>query len=82
MLAAAVLGLVLPSLEYGGKYGLIWTISGIFVGAICLNFIDKLVPHLHKLTGVDLEKEIISKMEINSARKYRRNENGIMVKDE
>ena len=55
MLAAAVLGLVLPSLEYGGKYGLIVTIAGIFVGAICLNFIDKLVPHLHKLMGTDTE---------------------------
>ena len=55
MLAAAVLGLVLPSLEYGGKYGLIVTVAGIFVGAICLNFIDKLVPHLHKLMGTDTE---------------------------
>ena len=55
MLAAAVLGLVLPSLEYGGKYGLIITILGIFAGAVCLNFIDKLVPHLHKMAGVDME---------------------------
>ncbi len=55
MLAAAVLGLVLPSLDYGGKYGLIITIAGIFVGAFCLNLVDKLVPHLHKLAGVDIE---------------------------
>ncbi len=55
MLAAAVLGLVLPSLEYGGRFGLLFTISGIFVGAICLNFIDKVVPHLHKLMGTDTE---------------------------
>ena len=51
MLAAAVLGLVLPSLEYGGKYGLLITIAGIFTGAICLNLIDKLVPHIHKFVG-------------------------------
>ena len=55
MLAAAVLGLVLPSLEYGGKYGLITTVAGIFAGALCLNLIDKLVPHLHKLVGPDIE---------------------------
>ncbi|MBE6549244.1 MAG: ZIP family metal transporter [Ruminococcaceae bacterium] len=55
MLAAAVMGLILPSLEYGGKYGLIITIAGIFAGAICLNFIDKLVPHLHKLAGAEAE---------------------------
>ena len=55
MLAAAVLGLVLPSLEYGGKYGIIITVAGIFVGAACLNLIDKLVPHLHRLAGVEEE---------------------------
>lgn len=55
MLAAAVLGLVLPSIEYGGKYGLIITIIGIFVGALSLNLIDKIVPHLHKLVGADIE---------------------------
>ena len=51
MLAAAVLGLILPSLDYGGKYGIIITVAGIFVGALALNLIDKLVPHLHKLAG-------------------------------
>ena len=55
MLAAAVLGLILPSVDYGGKYGLIITVAGIFVGALCLNLIDRLVPHLHKLVGADLE---------------------------
>jgi ZIP family zinc transporter len=55
MLAASVLGLVLPSLEYGGKYGIIITIIGIFVGAICLDLIDKLVPHLHKMAEPDIE---------------------------
>ena len=55
MLAAAILGLIMPSLEYGGKFGIITTIAGIFVGAICLNLIDKLVPHLHKLAGTDIE---------------------------
>ena len=55
MLAAAVLGLVLPSLEYGGKYGILITIAGIFVGALCLDLIDKLVPHLHKMAEPDIE---------------------------
>lgn len=56
MLAAAVLGLIIPSVEYGGKYGILITIIGIFVGAICLNLIDKLVPHMHKIVGVDTEE--------------------------
>ena len=55
MLAAAVLGLILPSLDYGGKYGLLITIAGIFAGALCLNLTDKLVPHLHRLAGAEIE---------------------------
>ncbi len=55
MLAAAVLGLVLPSVEYGGKFGLLYAITGIFAGALCLNLVDKLVPHLHKMMGPDGE---------------------------
>ena len=55
MLSAAVLGLILPSVEYGGKFGLVITVAGIFTGAVCLNLIDKLVPHLHNMVGVDTE---------------------------
>ena len=55
MLAASVLGLIIPSIDYGGKYGIIVTVIGIFTGAICLNVIDKLVPHLHKLSGGEEE---------------------------
>ena len=55
MLAAAVIGLILPSLEYGGKFGLLVTVAGIFCGALCLNLLDRLVPHLHRLSGVDQE---------------------------
>lgn len=55
MLAAAVIGLILPSLEYGGSMGLPVAVVGIFTGAYCLNLIDKLVPHLHRLAGVDQE---------------------------
>ncbi len=55
MLAAAVLGLIVPSLEYGGYEGLPVTVIGIFCGAFCLNLLDKVVPHLHRLAGVDQE---------------------------
>ena len=55
MLCAAVIGLVLPSLEYGDKLALPVTIAGILCGAIFLNVLDKVVPHLHRLAGVDQE---------------------------
>ena len=52
MLAAAVLGLIVPSLEEGN----VWvTVIGVLTGAIFLNFADKITPHLHRITGIDQE---------------------------
>ena len=56
MLAAAVLGLILPSLDNGGKWSLLITVAGVFAGAVCVNLFDRLVPHLHRLSGADQEK--------------------------
>ena len=61
MMAAAVLGLILPAIEdgtadYGTAWGLVIACAGIFTGALCLNLVDKLVPHLHNLMGTDTEE--------------------------
>lgn len=56
MLCAAIAGLIIPSLEYGeGVFPIIITAAGVFAGAVCLSLIDKLIPHLHRMTGVDTE---------------------------
>ena len=66
MMAAAVVGLILPSLEYGeGKLSILITVAGIFGGALCLNLIDKLVPHLHRLTGADTERHPDTTAQLN-----------------
>ena len=62
MLSAAVIGLVLPSLEHGGEWGILITVGGIFAGALCLNLIDRLVPHLPKLAGAEPEAHGSSKL--------------------
>ena len=53
MLCAAVMGLIVPSLEHGGS--VIVTVIGVFCGALVLNLLDKLVPHLHRMAGADIE---------------------------
>ena len=55
MLCAAVVGLIIPSLDFGGDLSVFICVLGILLGAVCLNLIDKLVPHLHKMTGLDIE---------------------------
>ena len=55
MLCAAVFGLIQPSLEYGGKASVFVSLIGIFCGALLLNFLDKAIPHLHRLSGVETE---------------------------
>ena len=60
MLAAAVIGLVIPSIEYGkdmmGWPAIIVTIAGIFCGAFIISILDKLVPHLHNPEGEENEE--------------------------
>lgn len=65
MLAASIFGLIIPSLEYGSEYGnwkLLITIGSVFLGAIVLNLVDKLVPHLHKFLEPDGEKHNNAKL--------------------
>ncbi len=56
MLSAAILGLILPAVDYGGEWGLLITVLGVFTGALFLNVVDKLVPHLHGLLDPEAEK--------------------------
>ncbi len=65
MLAAAIIGLILPSLEGGGAFSIFITIIGILTGALFLNIIDKLVPHLHNMVGADLEKHSEASANLN-----------------
>ena len=57
MLAAAVIGLILPAVEYGGGgvTGLLIAIGSMFLGALVITLMDKIVPHLHKLSGMESE---------------------------
>lgn len=54
MLSAAITGLILPSLEYGGNFALLTTVAGVFSGAVLLDLMNKAVPCLCKLTGIDI----------------------------
>ena len=46
MLAAAVLGLVLPSVELGGRFAVAVTTVGIFLGAASVNLLDFLLDRI------------------------------------
>ena len=68
MLCAAVIGLIVPSIEINNAkvpVKLLITVGGIMLGALALNLIDKLVPHLHKITGVDTESHPNKTKELN-----------------
>lgn len=65
MLAAAVIGLIMPALEMGNSFSLLVCIIGVFCGAVCINVADKVVPHLHKLTGVDPENHCEKTQKLN-----------------
>ncbi len=64
MLAAAAFGLILPSLDYG-NHSIYITILGIFCGALVLNLFDKVIPHLHRLSGADIEGHTLQSEKLN-----------------
>ncbi|MCM1347151.1 MAG: ZIP family metal transporter [Bacteroides sp.] len=58
MLAASVLGLILPASELAGD-GLWWVVAvGVIGGAMFLNVLDMFIPHLHRLAGLDPEEHV------------------------
>ena len=64
MLAAAVVSLILPSLEHPGG-NLPVTVLGVFCGALALTGLDKLVPHLHRLSGTEPEAHPENSQKLN-----------------
>lgn len=46
MLCASVVGLIVPSYEDSGRYGIIITVIGVFAGAIFLDLLEKLVEKI------------------------------------
>ena len=61
MLAAAVNGLIVPAFDSVGMPMLWLPVAGIFAGAVFLNLMDRLTPHLHILSGVDIETHVKNK---------------------
>lgn len=66
MLAAAVIGLILPAVDMVEKTNLWLPMVGILAGAVFLNLMDRLTPHLHHLSGVESEKHANNR-ELNGA---------------
>lgn len=55
MLAAATLGLIVPAAEQAG-ISQWWLVAiGVLAGALFLNLLDFVTPHMHKITGLDQE---------------------------
>lgn len=57
MLAASTIGLIVPAFESSGDTLPWWTVAiGVMGGAFFLNIIDLFTPHLHSITGLDIEE--------------------------
>ena len=56
MLAASVVGLILPACEAVGLGEWWMIVAGVMAGALFLNLLDHITPHLHRITGLDPEQ--------------------------
>lgn len=55
MLAASTIGLIVPAFESAGS-GALWVCGAVMVGALFLDLLDYITPHLHHITGLDPEQ--------------------------
>lgn len=51
MLAASTIGLIVPAFELTQQWW--WVVAGVMIGAMFLNVLDLVTPHLHHVTGLD-----------------------------
>ena len=56
MLAASVLGLLAPAFAVAGATNLALAVAGAVTGAAFISVLDRIVPHLHHLAGLDTEE--------------------------
>lgn len=56
MLAASTLGLIVPAFDEAGAARWWMVVGGVMVGALFLNVLDYVTPHLHHITGLDEEQ--------------------------
>lgn len=58
MLAASTLGLIVPAFDQSGTPW--WVVAlGVMGGAVFLNVLDLVTPHLHHITGLDPERHAL-----------------------
>ena len=56
MLSASTLGLIVPAFDLAGNSGWWMVVIGVMAGALFLNVLDLVTPHLHHITGLDEEE--------------------------
>lgn len=55
MLTAALVCLIVPSVDMAGGSGWWQPVSGVAAGVALIGLLDRFVPHIHRLTGLDPE---------------------------
>ena len=58
MLAASTLGLIVPAFSSYSLGGSWVVVAGVMAGALFLNVLDWMTPHLHHITGLDPEEHV------------------------
>jgi ZIP family zinc transporter len=67
MLSAAMLGLIAPAFSAKDTFSIMLAVAGVLAGALSISFLDKAVPHLHRIAGVGGEESHENNRAINKA---------------
>lgn len=56
MLAASTIGLIVPAVDAAGSGRWFLVLLGVVAGMLFLNLLDLVTPHMHRITGLDVEE--------------------------
>lgn len=55
MLAASLACLIVPAVDMAGRAGWWQPLAGVLAGVLLIAFLDRITPHLHRLTGLECD---------------------------
>lgn len=67
MMAASIIGLIVPAIQTVGPKGFIFAVFGLFLGAVAVSFLDRVIPYLYRFVGCEYCTDALNTSDVDRA---------------